>query len=165
MKRLFLKTYEEVRGYFQLLFRKCFGGGEGDIVLEDPENILDCGLEIIARPPGKQLRSISLMSGGEKTMTAVGLLLALFRHKPSPFCILDECDAALDEANIDRYVNVLNEFKSETQFIMITHRKRSMVAADRIYGVTMEQAGISKRLSVKFEDVAEDGHIAKSNAA
>jgi chromosome segregation protein len=165
MQRLFNQTYAEVRTYFQELFRKCFGGGEGDIVLEDPNNILDCGLEIVARPPGKELRSISLLSGGEKTMTAVALLLALFRNKPSPFCILDECDAALDEANIDRYVSVLNEFKNETQFIMITHRKRSMVAADRIYGVTMETAGISKRLSVKFEDVAEDGHIGQSKAA
>lgn len=158
-KRLFLETYESIRENFKVLFRKMFGGGEGDVILEDPEDPLDCGIEIIARPPGKELRSISLLSGGEKTMTAVALLLAMFKSKPSPFCILDEVDAALDEANIDRYIRTLREFKDETQFVMITHRKRTMTVADRMYGVTMEQSGVSKKLTVQFEDVTDNGEI------
>ncbi|QDT63124.1 AAA family ATPase [Calycomorphotria hydatis] len=156
-KRLFEETFNTIRGHFQILFRKLFGGGDGDIVLEDPNDILDCGIDIVARPPGKELRSLSLLSGGEKTMTCVGLLLAIFKSKPSPFCILDEVDAALDEANIGRFVKVLQEFKQETQFIMITHRKPSMCEADVLYGVTMEEAGVSKRMSVRFDDIAEDG--------
>ncbi|MGD9857805.1 MAG: hypothetical protein AB7U20_22915, partial [Planctomycetaceae bacterium] len=110
-------------------------------------------------------RSISLLSGGEKTMTAVALLFAMFKSKPSPYCILDEVDAALDEANVDRYVNLVKEFRDSTQFVIITHRKRTMTAADRLYGVTMEQAGVSKRLTVQFEDVSENGHFRTGNAA
>ncbi len=158
-KRLFIETFESIRGHFHLLFRKLFGGGEGDIVLEDLEDVLECGIDIVARPPGKELRSISLLSGGERTMTAVAMLLAIFKSKPSPFCILDECDAALDEANVDRYVNVLTEFKESTQFIMITHRKPSMAEADMLYGVTMEQSGVSKRMNVRFDDVNEQGEF------
>ena len=164
-KRLFIETYENVRGQFQILFRQLFGGGEGDIILEDPNDPLECGIDITARPPGKELRSLSLLSGGEKTLTAVGLLFALFKNKPSPFCILDEVDAALDEANIDRYINVLATFKQQTQFVMITHRKRSMTVADSIYGVTMETAGVSKRLSVKLDQVSDNGEIRESRAA
>lgn len=133
--------------------------------MEDDSDPLECGIEIVARPPGKELRSISLLSGGEKTMTAVGLLLAIFRSRPSPFCILDEVDAALDEANIDRFVTVLKKFQDKTQFVIITHRKRTMTAADRIFGVTMEEAGISKRLIVRFEDVGENGEINASGKA
>lgn len=158
-RRIFLATFETIRGHFQELFRKLFGGGNADILLEDPENVLDCGIEIVARPPGKELRSISLLSGGEKTMTAVAMLFAMFKSKPSPYCVLDEVDAALDEANVDRYVAVIKEFTSMTQFIVITHRKRTMTAADVLYGVTMEQAGVSKRISVRFEDVRENGEI------
>jgi chromosome segregation protein len=164
-KRLFIETYESVRGQFQILFRQLFGGGEGDIILEDPNDPLECGIDITARPPGKELRSLSLLSGGEKTLTAVGLLFALFKNKPSPFCILDEVDAALDEANIDRYINVLATFKQQTQFVMITHRKRSMTVADSIYGVTMETAGVSKRLSVKLDQVNDNGEIRENKAA
>lgn len=164
-RRLFLETFETIRGHFQELYRKLFGGGEGDIILEDPDDVLECGIDIVARPPGKELRSISLLSGGEKTMTAVGLLFAMFKSKPSPYCILDEVDAALDEANVDRYVNVVKEFRESTQFVIITHRKRTMTAADRLYGVTMEQAGVSKRLTVQFDDVSEDGHFRTENAA
>ena len=158
-QRMFLETFEAIRQQFQLLFRKMFGGGEGDIILEDHNDVLDCGIDVVARPPGKELRSISLLSGGEKTMTAVALLMAIFRSKPSPFCILDEVDAALDEANVERYSGVVREFKNATQFIMITHNKRSMQIGDILYGVTMEQSGVSKRMSVRFEDVSEDGHF------
>jgi len=159
-KRLFEETFESICGHFRELFRKLFGGGEADIVLEDPDDILDCSIDIVARPPGKELRSISLLSGGEKTLTAVAMSLAIFKSRPSPFCILDEVDAALDEANVDRFVSLVGEFRSSTQFIMITHSKRSMAAADLIYGVTMEQSGVSKRLSVQFDDVREDGNFA-----
>src|SRR5207253_9054368 len=141
-----------VRTHFQELFRKLFGGGMADLVLEDEHDVLESGLEIIARPPGKELRSISLMSGGEKTLTAVALLLAIFRSKPSPFCLLDEVDAALDEANTARLAAVLREFLDRSQFIIVTHSKRTMAAADVLYGVTMEETGVSKRVAVRFED-------------
>ena len=158
-RRLFTQTFQEIRIQFQELFRKLFGGGEGDVVLEDPDDMLECGIDIVARPPGKELRSISLLSGGEKTMTAVALLLAIFQSRPSPFCVLDEVDAALDEGNIERYMNVIKEFQSFTQFIVITHNKRTMSTADVLYGVTMEEAGVSKRMSVRFDDITEDGHF------
>src|ERR1041384_555013 len=121
-RRLFSETLETVKAHFQELFRKLFGGGQADIVLEDEVDILESGIEIIARPPGKELRSISLMSGGEKTLTAVALLLAIFRSKPSPFCILDEVDAALDEANVGRFTGVLREFLDQSHFIQDTKR-------------------------------------------
>ncbi len=122
-RRMFLGSFETIRGHFRDLFRRLFGGGEGDLILEDPEDVLECAIDVVARPPGKELRSISLLSGGEKTMTAVALLLSIFKSRPSPFCILDEVDAALDDANIGRFVNVLRDFQQSTQFIMITHRK------------------------------------------
>ncbi len=158
-KRLFLESYESIRKEFRELFRKLFGGGDGEVILEDPDDVLDCGIDIVARPPGKELRSISLLSGGEKTLTAVALLLAIFKSRPSPFCILDEVDAALDDANVERYASVVREFRDTTQFIMISHRKRTMVVADVIYGVTMEQSGVSKRMAVRFEDVGENGEF------
>ncbi|MCC6418454.1 MAG: chromosome segregation protein SMC [Gemmataceae bacterium] len=155
-RRLFTDTFATIRTHFQELFRKLFGGGMADIVLEDENDVLECGIEIIARPPGKELRSISLMSGGEKTMTAVGLLLAIFRSKPSPFCILDEVDAALDEANIGRFTAVLREVLEQSQFIIITHSKRTMACADVLYGITMQESGVSKRVAVRFEDWEEE---------
>jgi chromosome segregation protein len=155
-RRLFGETFEAVRGHFQELFRKLFGGGMADIVLEDETDILESGIEVVARPPGKELRSISLMSGGEKTLTAVALLLAIFRSKPSPFCILDEVDAALDEANIGRFCAVLRDFLDQSQFILITHSKRTMAAADVLYGITMQESGVSKRVAVRFEDWPDD---------
>ena len=158
-KRMFVETFEQVRGHFQHLFRKAFGGGDGDIVLEDPQDVLECGIEIVARPPGKDLKSISLLSGGEKALTAFALLLALFKTRPSPYCLLDEVDAPLDEANVGRLGALLEEFKGNTQFIVITHKKPTMTIADVIYGVTMEQSGVSKRMSVRFEDVNEHGEF------
>ncbi len=156
----FLGCFEEVRENFLELFRKLFGGGKADIILEDPDNPLECGIEIIARPPGKEPRSISLLSGGEKTMTAVALLFAVFKRKPSPFAILDEVDAALDESNIDRFNNMLNDFLAQSQFVLITHNKRTMQRADVLYGVTMEEPGVSKRVSVRFEERVETPHVA-----
>jgi chromosome segregation protein len=164
-RKLFADTLETVRGHFQQLFRKLFGGGQADIVLEEGVDVLDGGIEIVARPPGKEPRSISLLSGGEKTLTCVALLLAVFRNRPSPFCVLDEVDAALDEANIERFVGVLREFLTITQFIVVTHSKKTMTAASTLYGVTMQESGISKRVSVRFEDVSETGEISQAAIA
>lgn len=163
-RQMFLSTVETVRGHFQELYRRLFGGGEADILLEEYESddALDCGVEIRASPPGKDTRTISLLSGGEKTMTCVALLLAMFRSKPSPFCVLDEVDAALDEANIGRFTSVLSDFLSSTQFVVITHSKKTMTGADTLYGVTMQESGISKQVSVRFDDVTEDGFIKPS---
>ncbi|HWB01257.1 MAG TPA: chromosome segregation protein SMC [Pirellulales bacterium] len=158
-RRLFSETFEKVRGNFQTLFRKLFGGGQADILLEQGVDILDSGIEIIARPPGKEPRNISLLSGGEKTLTCVALLLAVFQYRPSPFCVLDEVDAALDEANIERFVGVLQEFLAWTQFIVVTHSKKTMTGATTLYGVTMQESGVSKRVSVRFDDVSDDGQI------
>jgi chromosome segregation protein len=158
-RQLFLMTLETVRGHFQELFRRLFGGGEASVIVDEAEDVLEGGIEIIARPPGKEACSISLLSGGEKTLTCVALLLAVFRSKPSPFCVLDEVDAALDEANIGRFIGVLREFLSFTQFVVITHSKKTMSGADTLYGVTMEESGVSKRVSVRFEDVSDDGQI------
>ena len=161
-RRLFSETLETIRVHFQGLFRKLFGGGQADIIIEDEADPLESGLEIVARPPGKEPRSISLLSGGEKTLTCVALLLAIFRSKPSPFCVLDEVDAALDEANIGRFVSVLQEFLAWTQFIVVTHSKKTMTCAGTLYGVTMQESGISKRVSVRFEDVSETGEILRT---
>ena len=147
---MFQQNFEAIRLNFSELFRKLFGGGRADIILEDPDNILECGIEIIARPPGKQLQSISLLSGGEKTLTAVALLMAIFKSKPSPFCLLDEVDAALDETNIERFTLVVQEFLKDSQFVLITHSRRTMAVADVIYGITMQEQGVSKKVSVRF---------------
>ncbi len=152
----FTQTFETVRGHFQELFRKLFGGGKADIVFEPPPegqdlDVLEAGIEIQARPPGKELQSISLMSGGEKTMTAIALLLSIFRSRPSPFAILDEVDAALDESNNERFNRIVGEFLDRSQFIVITHSKRTMTIADVLYGITMQEAGVSKRVSVRFD--------------
>ena len=148
----FAKAFEEIRGHFQLIFRKLFGGGKADLILEEADDILEAGIEVIARPPGKETRSISLLSGGEKSMTALALQFAVFRTKPSPFCFLDEVDAALDEANNERFNLLIQEFNLDTQFIVITHAKRTMSIADVIFGVTMQTQGVSKKISVRFDD-------------
>jgi chromosome segregation protein len=151
-RKLFTETLSTVRGHFQELFRKLFGGGQADVVLEEGMDVLEAGIEIIARPPGKELRALSLLSGGEKTLSAIALLLAIFRSKPSPFCILDEVDAALDEANTTRLAGVLREFLDQSQFIVVTHKKRTMAAADRLWGVTMQESGVTRLLPMRFED-------------
>ncbi len=163
-RELFSQSLEVIRGHFQNMYRSLFGGGEADIVIDQSEDadVLECGIEIVARPPGKQPRSISLLSGGERTLTCVALLLAIFRSRPSPFCVLDEVDAALDEANIERFSDVLREFMDNTQFIVISHSKRTMSCADTLYGVTMQESGVSKRVSVRFDDVSADGKIRNS---
>jgi chromosome segregation protein len=159
-RRLFTETFTSVRGHFQELFRKLFGGGMADVTLEDENDPLESGIEVMARPPGKELRSIALMSGGEKTLTAVALLLAIFRSKPAPFCLLDEVDAALDEANTARLTGVVREFQDRSQFIIVTHSKRTMAAADVLYGITMQESGISKRVAVRFEDWPDEKQAA-----
>ena len=164
-ERLFNETFAVVRTHFQELFRKLFGGGMADIVLEDEKDILESGIDIIASPPGKELRSISLMSGGEKTLTAVALLMAVFQSKPSPFCLLDEVDAALDEANIGRFTAVLREFSGLSQFIVVTHSKKTMASADTLYGITMQESGISKQVTIRFEDWVEDRIEEKAQAS
>ncbi|NOX58537.1 MAG: chromosome segregation protein SMC [Planctomycetes bacterium] len=156
----FIEAFEVIRENFRELFRKLFGGGKAEIILEDPEDVLECGIEIMARPPGKELQSITLMSGGEKSMTAIALLMSIFRSRPSPFAILDEVDAALDEANNERFNGIVREFLDKSQFIIITHSKRTMGIADQMYGVTMQEPGVSTRVSVKFEQVDESGAIA-----
>jgi chromosome segregation protein len=158
-RRLFTESLEAIRTNFQAIFRRVFGGGNADIVLEEGVDILDAGIDILATPPGKHSLGISLLSGGERALTAVTLLLAIFQYRPSPFCVLDEVDGPLDEANIGRFVDVLNEFLQWTKFVVVTHSKKTMTAAHTLYGVTMQESGVSKRVSVQFEDVSEDGQI------
>jgi chromosome segregation protein len=172
----FKDTFETIQRHFsgeQGMFRQLFGGGKAEvrlmpIIKEGPsgEKIdtgeidwLESGVEVIAKPPGKEPRSISQLSGGEKTMTAVALLLSIFRSKPSCFCVLDEVDAALDESNTERFCRVLNRVLDQSHFIVITHHKRTMAAADRLYGVTMQERGVSKRVTVKLDQVGEKGEI------
>ncbi len=151
-KELFLETFEQVQTNFQEVFTELFGGGETELLLTDPSNVLDSGIDIIARPPGKRPQSITQLSGGERSLVAIGLLFAVFKIKPSPFCVLDEVDAALDEANILRFTNLIRAYAENTQFVIITHNRRTMEIADVMYGVTMEQAGISKIVSAKFAE-------------
>ena len=147
---LFFQTFQQVNNNFQEMFKRLFGGGSAKLVLVNEEDVLESGIEIIARPPGKKLQTVSLLSGGERTMTAVALLFSLYMVKPSPFCLLDELDAALDEANIGRFIKVVQSFLENSQFIVITHNRQTISAAEVLYGVTMEQNGVSKIVSVKF---------------
>jgi chromosome segregation protein len=152
-RTLFQETFESVKGQFNEMFRKIFGGGKADLLLEEGEDILEAGIEIIARPPGKELRNVSLLSGGEKTMTMIALLFAVFRSRPAPFCILDEVDAPLDEANVERFNLIVKEFLDRSQFVVITHNKKTMSHANVIYGITMPEPGVSKRIALKFEEI------------
>lgn len=164
-RRLFMDTLEAIRINFQRLYRKSFGGGSADLILEESDDPLEAGVEIVATPPGKPAFSNSLLSGGEKALTAVALLMSIFQYRPSPFCVLDEVDAPFDEANIGRFVTVLTEFLDQTKFVVVTHSKKTMTAATTLYGVTMQESGVSKRVSVRFEDVNEDGEINSTDAA
>ena len=148
----FKQTFDAISSQFQQTFPRLFGGGRATLELTDPTNLLETGIEIIAQPPGKKLQSLSLLSGGERAFTAIALLFAILEVKPVPFCLLDEVEAALDEANVARYGRYLKEFTKNTQFIVITHRRGTMEEADVLYGVTMQESGVSKLASVKFED-------------
>ena len=156
-RELFEDTLAKVRINFKKLFTELFTGGEADIYLKDPSDPLESDIEIFARPKGKKLVSITMMSGGERALTAISLLFSLYMVKPSPFCILDEIDAPLDDANCRRFLKIIDTFSDQTQFIMITHNKITMEASHNLYGVTMEQLGISKLVAVKFNEVHEDG--------
>ena len=160
-RRLFVETLDQIRLNFQTLYRKAFGGGQADILLEEGVDVLEAGVEITASPPGKAAINLSLLSGGEKALTAVSLILAMFQFRPSPFCVLDEVDAPFDEANIGRFINVLKDFLDDTRFILVTHSKKTMTAADLIYGVTMQESGVSKQVNVRFEDVDEQGNFSE----
>ena len=153
--KLFKESFEAIRANFQKNFSILFSGGEADLQFTDSEDILEAGIEIIAKPPGKQMRSISLLSGGEKCLTAVALLFAIFEVKPAPFCILDEIDAPLDDTNVERFVNVVKHFADRCQFLIITHNKRTMAIGDTIFGVSMEEKGVSKLLSLEFAREAD----------
>jgi chromosome segregation protein len=149
-RELFADTFARICENFQAMFAELFGGGRANLMLMDERDPLESGIEIIAKPPGKQLQSISLLSGGERALTAVSLLFAIYMVKPSPFCVLDEMDAPLDESNISRFIKILDRFVDQSQFVVITHNKRTISRADVLYGVTMEEQGISKLVSVKF---------------
>ena len=156
MEEQFLYNFNLINIEFNKVFSILFDGGKAELKLEDGDDILNCGIEINAQPPGKRLQNLNLLSGGEKSLTAVALLFAILQIKPTPFCILDEIDAALDEANINRYTNYLKSLSDDTQFIIITHRKSTMEMADILYGVTMEEEGISKIISIKLTDNLEE---------
>ena len=154
-RRLFLETFEEVGENFRRIFRQLFGGGKAEVRMEEGVDVLEAGIEITARPPGREMLSIGLLSGGQRTMTALALLFAVFQARPSPFCVLDEVDAALDDANVDRFLGMLSEFRKTTQFIVVTHNKGTMAACQSLFGVTMETKGVSRFVSVELSDVDE----------
>ncbi len=164
-RQMFTDTFTKVNDEFQTFFRMLFSGGEAQLILLDPDNALECGIDIVARPPGKKPQSISLLSGGEKTMTAIALIFAVFKVNPSPFCVLDEIDAALDEANVGRFANLLKEFAKIAQFVVITHNKKTMAVADVMYGVTMQERGVSRIVSVKFNEYQPQTPIVPAQTA
>src|SRR6202008_737704 len=150
-RRRFKEAFESINAHFNELFQTLFGGGQGEMRLTDEANLAESGIDIMASPPGKRLQHIALLSGGEKSLTAMALLMAIFRYTPSPFCILDEVDAPLDEPNIERLTRLINRMSAETQFIVITHPNRTREPAQALCGVTMQEPGTSKLVSVRFE--------------
>ncbi|MET3682106.1 chromosome segregation protein [Alkalibacillus flavidus] len=155
MVRQFSETFTQIQAEFTKVFKSLFGGGHAELTLTNPDNLLETGVDIIAQPPGKKLQQLGLLSGGERALTAIALLFAILRVRPVPFCVLDEVEAALDEANVIRFAQYLKEFSAQTQFIVITHRKGTMEYADVLYGVTMQESGVSKMVSVKLEETDE----------
>jgi chromosome segregation protein len=162
MGRRFGEAFDMIRAEFQQVFVQMFGGGRADLKLSDPDNLLETGIEIVAQPPGKKLQNLNLLSGGERALAALALLYSVLRIKPVPFCVLDEVDAALDEANLTRYTRYMREFANKTQFIIITHRKHTMEACDVLYGITMQESGVSKLVSVKLEEYDGLSEVAAS---
>ena len=156
MTEQFLENFYKINENFKEIFKILFNGGKAELIIEDKGDVLNSGIEIQAQPPGKTLQSLTLLSGGEKSLAAVALLFSILKLKPSPFCILDEIDAALDEANINRYTNYLKTFCNDTQFVLITHRKTTMEIVDVLYGIAMEEEGVSKLISVKLEDYIKE---------
>ena len=151
MKKQFKEKFEIINKNFGEVFKELFDGGTATISLEDENDVLACGININVQPPGKKLQSMMLLSGGERAFTAIALLFAILKMNPAPFCVLDEIEAALDDVNVNRYAEFLKKFSKDTQFLIITHRKGTMEAADTVYGVTMEEKGISKLLSMKLK--------------
>ena len=152
MKETFVEQFTLLQGYFSETFVRLFGGGHAELILMDPSDPLNCGIEINAQPPGKKLQLLSLLSGGERTLTAIAILFATLKLKPTPFCILDEIEAALDDANIGYFADYLAEYSASTQFVVITHRKGTMERANGLYGVAMEEQGVSRMVSVSLQD-------------
>ncbi|MBM4144355.1 MAG: chromosome segregation protein SMC [Lentisphaerae bacterium] len=161
---MFRATFDQANANFQAMFQKLFNGGSARLVLVNEEDVLECGIEIIARPPGKRLQNVSLLSGGERTLTAVALLFAIYMIKPSPFCMLDELDAALDDSNIIRFVKSLKDFMEQSQFVVITHNRQTIAAGRTLYGVTMAEKGVSSIVSMKFKDYKGEGAPARTPA-
>ena len=158
----FQETFAQVNKNFNEVFTELFRGGEAEMRLLDEEDVLESGIEIVARPPGKRLQNIMLLSGGEKALTAIALLFALFRTKPTPFCILDEVDAPLDDANVLRFADLLKSYSRNIQFLVITHNKITMEAASTLYGVTMEERGVSKLVAVELDDIHPERQAASA---
>jgi chromosome segregation protein len=152
MRKQFSEKFEEIKREFDKVFKELFGGGKGTLELIEDEDILEAGIRIIAQPPGKKLQNMMQLSGGEKSFTAIALLFAIQNLKPSPFCLLDEIEAALDEGNVNRFAKYLNKLTKSTQFIVITHRRGTMEQADRLYGITMQEKGVSTLVSVNLVD-------------
>ena len=152
-EELFTKTYKEISANFQAMFKRLFGGGRAEITLEDPENVLTSGINILAQPPGKKPQYLNLLSGGERSMTAVALLFATYQVKPSPFCILDELDAALDDRNVGYFLGVLDDFSRSSQFIIITHNKHTVTGSQSLLGVTQMEPGVSITTTYRLESV------------
>ena len=155
MKEEFQDTFTKITEEFKQVFKELFGGGHADLKLTDPDNLLTTGVEIVASPPGKKLTTISLLSGGEKTLTAISLLFAILNVRTVPFCLFDEVEAALDEANVAQFGKYLDHYKNKTQFLIITHKKKTMEYANTLYGITMQESGVSKLVSVKLNEALE----------
>ena len=155
MTEIFVQEFAKIDHYFGKVFEEMFGGGKGSLVLEDPNEPLTCGIEIRVQPPGKQLKTITLLSGGEKAFVATALYFAILKVRPTPFCILDEIDAALDDRNVERFASYLHNLSAKTQFVVITHRRGTMEASDVLYGVTMQEQGISKLLRLDLNQMEQ----------